>query len=627
MKTVREFTVRGSGAERVIPLGSELIVGSRADADLRLASPGIASTHLMIHPASRGGYLIVGELEGLTPVRVNGERVDTSVRIVDGDVVSVGDLELRFRFQSTEPPSKRWQETRQIGAPAEIGPVLTTQDLLYELLELTTAASDHEHYLSDVLALTIASGRASAAAFVTLAAGGRVQVVARAGTSPIEGWERNAAALRDTEERLQIVLGDRSPAIFVPLARSPGEPTSALCCARRVGEQPFSTDEGDLLSSVSRLVAAGMRRLRLEREAHKLQEEVLEIIEKEQRRIGQDLHDGLCQDLLGIGYLVKHLERGLTTSPPSEDTDGFVAEASAIVKLLNNAIGRARGLARGLSPVGLEAYGLAAALGELAEQTSRIYSVPCSFACDEEALVRDDAIANHLYFLAREAVTNAAKHSKATQILVSMRVERAALVVCVSDDGVGIPDSAAKMPTGMGLRTMRYRARLIGAELTLSSTETGGTRVRCSLATSRAETAAERMFLTCALMSAPVQLVSGGRYSVGRGPDADVRIHSDRVSRTHAEIRWDQDRFVVTDLGSTNGTLLNGLLVEGGATLENRDRLSFGGCEAIVVMLEEGDTADLSDTGTRSISVSTLMEDAREETVDGSQGLDETVDG
>ena len=318
--------------------------------------------------------------------------------------------------------------------------------------------------------------------------------------------------------------------------------------------------------------------------------------------------------MLGIGYLVKHLERGLANSSQAEGTEGFVTEASAIVKLLNNAIGRARGLARGLSPVGLEAYGLAAALGELSEQTSRVYPIGCSFRCDEEALVRDNAIANHLYYLTREAVNNAAKHSKGTQISVDMRVERATLVVSVTDDGVGIPDAAATRPAGMGLRTMRYRARLLGAELTLSPAEPG-TRMTCSLPTSRAEIAAERVFLTCALMSSPVLLTSGGRYTVGRGSESEVRIHSDRVSRAHAEIRWDRNRFVVTDLGSTNGTLINALPLEGTSALKHQDRLSFGGCEVFVVMLEEGDEPGFSDTGTRNFVVSDLAKSSRDETV------------
>jgi hypothetical protein len=289
MEIHREFTVRGAGAERVIPLGTELVVGTRSDANLVLAAKGIASTHLMIHPASRGAYLIVGEIEGLTPVKVNDERIETGVRIVDGDIVSVGDVELHFRFQNIE--EGRGVETRQV---PKSRPALTPEELLHGLLELTTAAFDKKRYLSDVLALTVSSGRASAAALVTLPAGGRVQVEARIGNSTVRGWEHNAAPLRETEEQVQITLRDRSPAIFLPLARSDGEPISVLCCARRAGEEPFSTDDVSLLSSVSRQAATGLRRLRLEQEAQQLQEEILEISEQEQRRIGQDLHDGLC---------------------------------------------------------------------------------------------------------------------------------------------------------------------------------------------------------------------------------------------------------------------------------------------------------------------------------------------
>jgi signal transduction histidine kinase len=210
-------------------------------------------------------------------------------------------------------------------------------------------------------------------------------------------------------------------------------------------------------------------------EHKRLEKEILEISEKEQRRLGQDLHDGLGQHLAGLACLMKGLEQKLAVHSEPEQKD-----AALLTSLVNEAIAQTRSLARGLYPVELEANGLMAALEELACNTAKIFNFSCRFQCDEPVLVHDNSAATHLYRIAQGAVDNAIKHSKAKQLLICLAKANGKMVLSVSDDGVGIED-LSELNKGMGLRIMRHRAEMIKGVLDIRRGHAGGTVVTCSL--------------------------------------------------------------------------------------------------------------------------------------------------
>ncbi len=189
---------------------------------------------------------------------------------------------------------------------------------------------------------------------------------------------------------------------------------------------------------------------------------------REQRRIGQDLHDGLGQHLTGIAFMSKVQEQKLQEKNLPEAGD-----AAKIVKLVNEAIYKTRELARGLLPVVSDARGLMSALQQWAGEVEDLFQVSCRFQCFTPVLIHDDTVATHLYYIAREAVNNAIKHGHASQIIMRLAADREQGVLTITDDGSGIPDIPANN-AGMGRHLMHYRARVIGGSLEIQRVATVG---------------------------------------------------------------------------------------------------------------------------------------------------------
>ncbi len=202
-----------------------------------------------------------------------------------------------------------------------------------------------------------------------------------------------------------------------------------------------------------------------------LEKQILEISEREQRRIGQDLHDGLCQHLAGIEMLSQVLAKKL--KPVSKNG---AARADDIARAVREAISQTRLLARGLSPVTLESEGLMSALAELALNTEAIFGVRCRFDFAEPVQFDDHTAATHLFRIAQEAVSNAIKHGKAKRLTIQLREEPQQLALRVTDDGVGFPKNFAGAK-GMGLRIMQTRIGMVGGNLTIERNSGGGTSV------------------------------------------------------------------------------------------------------------------------------------------------------
>ena len=209
-------------------------------------------------------------------------------------------------------------------------------------------------------------------------------------------------------------------------------------------------------------------------ERKRLEREILEISSREQRRIGHDLHDGVCQQLAAIAYRMDILAEQLQEKGVAESS-----EAERVGGLVNEAINQTRGVARGLFPISLEENGLVSALEELAVNTSNLFNVRCQFSAEGPLPKAENDVALHLYYIAQEAVLNAAKHGRAGNISISLTRANDRFILAIRDDGSGfeLSDHGFK---GMGIRIMRYRARVIGATLDLTSEPGQGTQISCA---------------------------------------------------------------------------------------------------------------------------------------------------
>jgi len=226
---------------------------------------------------------------------------------------------------------------------------------------------------------------------------------------------------------------------------------------------PLETEEGVLVSSAIRDISD---RKRLERN-------VLEISEREQRRIGQDLHDGLGQHLTGIAFMSKVQEQKLAEKQSPE-----AADAAKIVQLVNDAILKTRELARGLLPVVSDAHGLMSALQLYAAEIEDLFGIACRFQCETAVLIHDAAAATHLYHIAQEAVNNAIKHGHAHNILIRLFSGEREGTLVIKDDGGGIERPLAPH-SGVGLHIMNYRAGMIGGNLDVRREQPRGTAIVC----------------------------------------------------------------------------------------------------------------------------------------------------
>ena len=208
-------------------------------------------------------------------------------------------------------------------------------------------------------------------------------------------------------------------------------------------------------------------------ERKQLEQEILDVSGRERQSIGRDLHDGLGQELTGVALMLRGLAgRVQQRSPEALDA------VNEIVGLVNQSIENARSLARGLLPVRAETGGLAFALQELASRSHDLYGMQVHFRADvSPELNLDETDASHLYRIAQEALTNAARHGHATLVDIFLRVSRYTFLLRIVDNGEGF--RAPMSPyTGMGLKIMKYRAGMIGAKFEISPHEPRGTVVR-----------------------------------------------------------------------------------------------------------------------------------------------------
>ncbi len=208
------------------------------------------------------------------------------------------------------------------------------------------------------------------------------------------------------------------------------------------------------------------------RERRRLEHEVARAGDEERRRLGHDMHDGVCQQLTGAllrcEALARRRQRGEDLA--SEDF-------AALSTLLEEAIDESHAVAKGLCPLAPGPGALATALRTLSKRTRGTTGFPCLFTASGDVSVPDRVTAQHLYRIAQEAVSNAVRHAKATEIAVRLQGNETGLSLEVEDNGQGVQPRGPL--EGMGLRTMAYRAHLLEGELNVMPASAGGTRVVC----------------------------------------------------------------------------------------------------------------------------------------------------
>ena len=259
-----------------------------------------------------------------------------------------------------------------------------------------------------------------------------------------------AAERRSAPARLPKPLGDAA-------WRQPADCLVQLPAARTATERPHY------------IIATGIDIT----EREQLERALLSISAREQRRIGQDLHDGLGQHLTGIAFMAKVHEEKLAKKDLAD-----AADAAKIARLVNEAVRKSRELARGLLPVMSDTQGLMSALQLWAGEVEDIFGVSCKFECEDAVLIHDNAVATHLYHIAQEAVNNGIKHGRARNIALRLTAGDGFGTLLIADDGAGISDERPNTQ-GMGLHIMSYRSAMIGGRLEVKRNETGGTTVSC----------------------------------------------------------------------------------------------------------------------------------------------------
>lgn len=207
-------------------------------------------------------------------------------------------------------------------------------------------------------------------------------------------------------------------------------------------------------------------------ERKRLAREVTQAGDEERRRLGHEIHDGVCQQLTGALLRSEALARRLDRNDALASEDLY-----ALSSVIEEAIDEAHAVAQGLCPLAPDAEALAAALRTLVKRTGESSGIACQFETSGDVSLSDPTTAHHLYRIAQEAVINAVRHAHATRITVTLREPGIGLLLEVRDNGVGMTGGISAV--GMGLNTMRYRAGLLEGDLRVTSAPEKGTLVSC----------------------------------------------------------------------------------------------------------------------------------------------------
>ncbi len=209
-------------------------------------------------------------------------------------------------------------------------------------------------------------------------------------------------------------------------------------------------------------------------EKKRLTKRLLDIGDTVRQDIGQDLHDDLCPHLIGISGLATVLQANL-----EKNHEKNADLAKQIVIYIEEAIDKSKTLSRGLCPVHLVSHGLQSALNDISQRAEFSKNLSCSFVGDDNLVIPDNLVATHLYYIAQEAVNNSVKHSRATNIDMSLSQKNGYIHLMVSDNGQGIQQQDLR--DGMGMQIMKYRVNVIGAFLEIITHPGKGTEIHVTM--------------------------------------------------------------------------------------------------------------------------------------------------
>jgi len=211
-------------------------------------------------------------------------------------------------------------------------------------------------------------------------------------------------------------------------------------------------------------------------EHKRLEQEILEISDSEQRRIGQDLHDGLGQEITAIALLNSALQNRLRAKGLPE-----AATAERLAELLKHACNEVRRISHGLQPVSTDPESLMTGIRNLVATAGSLNGATCLFRCNETVAVHNHDCANHLYRIAQEAIQNALRHGRPQEVIVSLTRRDGRVILEVQDDGSGFDPEVQTKSQGIGLSTMKYRAGAMNGFFEITRRPKGGVVVRCSV--------------------------------------------------------------------------------------------------------------------------------------------------
>ncbi len=235
-----------------------------------------------------------------------------------------------------------------------------------------------------------------------------------------------------------------------------GEGTELICLVKST---PFLSSTGTITGVLESFIDIT--------EKKNLEKDIMSAIESERQRIGRDLHDSLGQKLTGLSYLNQAIRNSLRNG-----SYAVINEVEESIKIISELIDQTRTLSKGLHPVELDRFGLVMALHELALETERIFDISCEVRIRDKIIFDDPVIEVNLYYIVKEAVNNSIKHGNAGKIKIILQKEDGYIKLEIIDDGRG-DDYSHPGNEGIGLRTMKFRASIIGADFKASGSKEG----------------------------------------------------------------------------------------------------------------------------------------------------------
>ena len=274
-------------------------------------------------------------------------------------------------------------------------------------------------------------------------------------------------------------LKQKTPPVPFLVVTGQGDEKAAVEMMKQGALDYVMKDTGllDLLPGVVRRALEMVERDRAlsvaEAEGRRMEREMVEVAESERRRIGEDLHDGLGQQLTAIELVCTALKEHASRRVPE-----LAKGLERMGKMLREAISQTRFLSRGLVPISDDPDALRIGLAELAEHVSSLGALRCHLECPTPVILRDRSTAAHLYRIAQEAVNNVVKHAQSDDVTIHLSQVNGVLELQISDNGRGLPASKGG---GLGMEVMKHRASMIGGELTVVSKRGHGVTVTCVL--------------------------------------------------------------------------------------------------------------------------------------------------